>query len=131
MTPTPGDRYRGSVRNIARQAATRTERGITVSSHDWSIDTIVHALPSPTMRQQCLREVHLAPLDDLESVVDRWRDVATQWVNSEAPRVDAARAEFEATGSLSAEYEETAESADRFDAWRQQMQGLRQQRGAA
>ncbi|WP_406485973.1 hypothetical protein [Streptomyces phaeochromogenes] len=99
-------------------------------SGDWSIDTIVHALPSPDLRQQCLREVHLAPLGELESVVDRWRAIATEWVTTQAPRVDAARTAFE-TDSLPTEHEETEASAAQFDAWRQQMQGLRQQRGAA
>ncbi|MET7544008.1 hypothetical protein [Streptomyces sp. NPDC005507] len=102
-----------------------------MSGHDWSIDTIVHALPSPDMRQQALREVHLVPLDQLEEVVARWRAVAVRWVEVEAPRIEEARAQHEATGRLPAELEETAESADRFDAWRQQMKQLRQQHGAA
>lgn len=102
-----------------------------MSGHDWSIDTIVHALPSPDMRQQCLRECHLAPLGELETVVDKWRAEAARWVEVEAPRIETARAQYDATGTLPAEHEETPESAARFDAWRQHMQELRQQRGAA
>ncbi|MGW4390978.1 hypothetical protein [Streptomyces sp. NPDC004685] len=102
-----------------------------MSGYDWSIDTIVHALPSPDMRQQALREVHLAPLDQLQEVVARWRAVAVRWVEVETPRIEEARALHTATGRLPVEHEETAESADRFDAWRQQMEQLRQQRGAA
>ncbi|WP_276314583.1 hypothetical protein [Streptomyces sp. AcE210] len=40
-----------------------------MSGHDWSIDTIVHARPSPDMRQQALRIVHLAPVGQLDTVV--------------------------------------------------------------
>ncbi|MGW0538731.1 hypothetical protein [Streptomyces sp. NPDC003032] len=102
-----------------------------MSGHDWSIDTIVHALPSPDMRQQCLREVHLAPVDELPAVVDKWQAVASRWAEVEAPNIETARAEYEATGTLPAEHCETPESAARFDDWKQQMAKLRQQRGAA
>ncbi|MET7520707.1 hypothetical protein ABZS88_46930 [Streptomyces sp. NPDC005480] len=103
-----------------------------MSGHDWSIDTIVHALPSPDMRQQALRDIHLAPVDQLEQVIARWQAVAARWVQVEQPRIDEARTHFNASGSLPAEHEETAESADRFDAWRHDMEQLRQQqRGAA
>jgi len=99
-------------------------------SDEWSIDTIVHALPSPDLRQQALRDIHLAPVDQLTQVVDKWRAIAVHWVNNEAPRIENARATAEATGKLPAEYDETLEASDRFDAWRQQMQQLRQQRQA-
>ncbi|WP_329580079.1 hypothetical protein [Streptomyces sp. NBC_01361] len=103
-----------------------------MSGHDWSIDTIVHALPSPDMRQQALRDIHLAPVGQLEQVIAHWQNVAARWVQVEQPRIEEARAHYVATGNLPAEHEETAESADRFDAWRQQMEQLRQQqRGAA
>ncbi|MEU3341996.1 hypothetical protein [Streptomyces sp. NPDC006668] len=100
-------------------------------SSDWSIDTIVHALPVPELRQQALREIHLAPVDDLQTVVDRWRAIAAEWTLTTAPRVEEARAHVEATGELPAQYEETSESAAAFDSWRQQMEALRQERGAA
>ncbi|MFD5121283.1 hypothetical protein [Streptomyces sp. NPDC058385] len=74
-----------------------------MSGHDWSIDTIVHALPSPDMRQQALREVHLAPLDELQEVVARWRAVAVRWVEVETPRIEEARALHTATGRHFAE----------------------------
>lgn len=103
-----------------------------MSGHDWSIDTIVHALPSPDMRQQALRDIHLAPVGQVEQVIARWQAVAARWVQVEQPRIEEARAHHDATGRLPAEHEETAESADRFDAWRQQTKQLRQQqRGAA
>lgn len=101
-----------------------------MSGHDWSIDTIVHALPSPDLRQQCLREVHLAPLDELPVVVDKWRTIAVDWTRTQSPLIESARAHVEATGKLPAEHEETAESADRFDAWRTHMQQVRSERQA-
>jgi hypothetical protein len=100
-------------------------------SSDWSIDTIVHALPAPELRQQALREIHLAPVDDLQAVVDRWRAIAAEWTLTTAPRVEEARAHVEATGELPTQYEETPESAAAFDSWRQRMEALRQERGAA
>jgi hypothetical protein len=99
-------------------------------SDEWSIDTIAYALPSPDMRQQALREIHLAPVDQLTVVVDKWRAIAARWATQEAPRIENARAAVEATGKLPAEYDETPEASDQFDAWRQQMQELRQQRQA-
>jgi hypothetical protein len=99
-------------------------------STDWSIDTIVHALPSPDMRQQALRDIHLAPVDQLPAVVTKWRAVAVQWTTTHAPIIESARAAFEQTGKLPAEHHETAESADQFDAWRNQMEQLRRQRQA-
>ncbi|MFH8736822.1 hypothetical protein [Streptomyces sp. NPDC017964] len=103
-----------------------------MSGHNWSIDTIVHALPSPDMRQQALRDIHLAPVGQLEQVIARWQTVAARWVQVEQPRIEEARAQYEATGRLPAEHEETDEASDRFDAWRQTMKQLRQQqRGAA
>lgn len=102
-----------------------------MSSSDWSIDTIVHALPVPEMRQQALRDIHLAPVTELQAVVDRWRAVAAEWTLTAAPRIEEARAHVEATGDLPAQYEETPESVDGFDAWREQMASLRQGRGAA
>jgi hypothetical protein len=99
-------------------------------SADWTIDTIVHALPSPDLRQQALRDIHLAPVDQLTAVVDKWRAIAVRWVHDEAPRIQTAHAALEATGKLPAEYEETAESADRFDAWRNHMEQLRRDRQA-
>ncbi|MFE2737139.1 hypothetical protein [Streptomyces sp. NPDC059349] len=62
----------------------------------------------------------------------RWQNVAARWVQVEQPRIEEARAHYNVTGNLPAEHEETTESADRFAAWRQQMEQLRQQqRGAA
>lgn len=100
-------------------------------SSDWSIDTIVHALPVPELRQQALREIHLAPVGQLQAVVDRWRAVAAEWVLTTAPRIEEARAHVEATGELPSRYEETPESVAGFDNWREQMESLRQGRGAA
>ena len=100
-------------------------------SSDWSIDTIVHALPVPELRQQALREIHLAPVAELQNVVDRWRAIAAEWTLTTAPRIEEARAQIEATGELPPQYEETPESAARFDDWRHHMETLRQERGAA
>ena len=102
-------------------------------SADWTIDTIIHALPSPDMRQQALREIHLAPVDQLATVVEKWRTIAVCWVHQEARRIQTALTAAESTGKLPAEYEETAESAGGMDAWRNRMEQLRhnQQAGAA
>ncbi|MFJ2833580.1 hypothetical protein ACIPC1_39585 [Streptomyces sp. NPDC087263] len=100
-------------------------------SADWSIDTIVHALPVPELRQQALREIHLAPVDQLQDVVDRWRAIAAEWTQTTAPRIEEARAQLQATGDLPSQYEETPESVDAFESWRASMQASRQQRGAA
>ena len=95
-----------------------------------NIDTIVHALPTPELRQQALREIHLAPVDQLAAVVSKWRTTATRWVHEDAPRIQIARETLESTGKLPAEYEETAESVDRMGAWREQMEQLRRDRQA-
>ncbi|WP_199546366.1 hypothetical protein [Streptomyces sp. N35] len=100
-------------------------------SQDWSIDTIVHALPSPELRQKALRDIHLAPLDQLARVVAKWQTIGERWKTTEQPRIDAARAHLEEHNTLPDEYTETEESAQGFDAWKQQMEQLRQQRGAA
>ena len=96
-------------------------------SADWSIDTIVHTLPSPELRQQALRDIHLAPVGKLPAVVEKWRAVAVDWTTTHAPIIETARAAFEQTGKLPAEHQETADSADRLDAWRANMQQLRSQ----
>lgn len=96
-------------------------------SADWTIDTIVHALPSPNLRQQALREIHLAPVDELTAVVEKWRALAVDWTTNHAPVIESARAAFEQTGKLPADHQETGESADEFDAWRNQMEQIRSQ----
>jgi hypothetical protein len=108
-------------------------KGEPAVSADWSIDTIVHALPSPDMRQKALRDIHLAPVDQLAQVVEKWRAVAVHWTTTHAPVIETARAAFEQTGKLPPEHHETAEAADQFDAWRNQMEQHRrhQQAGAA
>lgn len=101
-------------------------------SGDWSIDRIIHALPSPAMRQQAMREIHLAALGRLEEVVAKWQAEAERWVTQEAPRIEEARAHIAATGHLPDDLEgETLESVETFDAWRQNLEHVRQQRGAA
>lgn len=99
-------------------------------SADWTIDTIIHALPSPDLRQQALRDIHLAPVDQLVKVVEKWRAIAAQWTYVERPRIEEALGAHEATGKLPVEHEETPESADQFDAWRHQMQQVRRERQA-
>lgn len=99
---------------------------------EWTIDAIVHALPSPELRQQALRDIHLAPEDELAAAVAKWRAVAVRWVAEEAPRIEAARTVLEQTGHAPAEYaEETEESRAAHDAWRARMRAARQERGAA
>ncbi|MDQ8707547.1 hypothetical protein RCO28_34515 [Streptomyces sp. LHD-70] len=102
-----------------------------MSGHDWTIDTIIHALPSPEMRQKALREVHLAPLHELDQIIAKWQRLAERWVTVDAPRIAEARAQLESAGTLPAEHQETLESAEQFDAWRDNMRALRRQSGAA
>ncbi|WP_329127182.1 hypothetical protein [Streptomyces sp. NBC_01465] len=101
------------------------------STHDWTIDTIVHALPSAELRQRCLREVHLAPLDQLEEVLTRWQALALQWSTVDAPNVDAARAYLEEHGDLPPAYRADATSQDAHQEWRTRLRATREQRGAA
>jgi hypothetical protein len=101
-------------------------------SADWTIDTIVHALPSPDMRQQALKEMHLAPEGELPDVVAKWRRTAEHWVTVQAPAIDEARAHFEQHGHAPAKYElETEDSRAAHQAWRARMTAARRERGAA
>jgi hypothetical protein len=103
-----------------------------VSGHNWSIDAIVHALPSPAMRQQCLRDVHLAPLDELQGVLDRWQAIAVHWIEVEAPKIEEARAHFNKHGEAPPQYEEeTEDSRTAHQAWRARMRQAQRDRGAA
>ncbi|MFK8851197.1 hypothetical protein [Streptomyces sp. Ac-502] len=54
----------------------------------WTIDSLAHALPAPELRQEFLREAHLATLDELPAVFARW--------GSLVERYDASRPEMEA-----------------------------------
>ncbi|MFE6758254.1 hypothetical protein ACFVDQ_32495 [Streptomyces sp. NPDC057684] len=110
----------------------RSGMGATVSGHDWSIDTIVHAQPSPDMRQQALREVHLAPVDQLETVVAKWQRIAERWVDIEAPKIEEAKAHFEKYGEAPAQFsDETKASQAAHLAWRERMREAARERGAA
>lgn len=103
----------------------------STTTNEWTIDTVVHALPTPDLRQQALRDIHLAPVDQLTKVVEKWRAIAIRWATEEAPRIETARAHYEATGKLPPEHDETTESVDQFKAWRTRTMQLRQQRAGA
>ncbi|MFF1358807.1 hypothetical protein [Streptomyces sp. NPDC058297] len=103
-----------------------------MSGHDWSIDEIIHALPSSELRAKARAEIDLARgWQQLQDVRARWEAVAEQWIAVEAPRIAEARAHYEATGTLPQEHEESPKADEQFDAWRARMNALRQQRGAA
>ncbi|MGV2914688.1 hypothetical protein [Streptomyces alfalfae] len=50
-----------------------------MSSGPWTIDTIAHALPLPDLRQNFLREAHLASIDELPHVCRKWADLVERY----------------------------------------------------
>ena len=78
-----------------------------MSETPWTIDTIAHALPHPTVRMRFLTEVNLAPVDQLQTVIDKWIDFVDRW-EAGRPRLEALRAyAAEHDGELPPEYEAT------------------------
>jgi hypothetical protein len=39
---------------------------------DWTPDSIAHALPTPDMRMEFLRQLNLTPIGELEALAQRW-----------------------------------------------------------
>lgn len=50
-----------------------------MSSQPWTIDTLAHALPTPELRQEFLREAYLAPVDQLPDTLTPWVRFAERW----------------------------------------------------
>ena len=73
-----------------------------VSSEQWTIDRIAHALPHSATRQTFLAEVNTVPLDQLPDVLERWVRVAEQWAETSV-RVEALRDDPHAMHALLAE----------------------------
>lgn len=59
-----------------------------MSSQPWTIDSLAHALPVPELRQEFLREAHLATLDELPAVFAKWGSLIEQHEASK-PEMDA------------------------------------------
>lgn len=77
-----------------------------MSDTPWTIDSIAHALPHPVTRMKFLGEINLAPVDQLQAVVDKWIAFVERW---EAGRDHAERLRdyFTEHGHLPPEYEAT------------------------
>lgn len=74
------------------------------SDQTWTIDSIAHALPHPELRQTFMRETHLAPIGQLQTVLDRWIRFVQDFENGR-PRVEALREHFNEHGQLPPENE--------------------------
>ncbi|MFD8142461.1 hypothetical protein [Streptomyces sp. NPDC059708] len=97
-----------------------------MSETPWSIDSIAHALPHPVTRQKFLTEVNLAPVDQLQAVIDKWVRFVTEWEAGRA-RNEQLRDYFKVHGHLPADYEATLiDVTDRIQA-----DAERARRGAA
>lgn len=59
-----------------------------MSAPKWTIDTLAHALPVPGLRQEFLREAHLATLDEMPAVFARWGSLV-QRHEAARPKLDA------------------------------------------
>jgi hypothetical protein len=104
---------------------------MTAQPHEpWTIDRVTHALPLPDLRQDFLREVHLAPVDDVPDVVARWVSLIEDYEKGR-PEVEAIRAYFLEHGELPPEHQPTPESDATFAAWESQMAEAQRTRGAA
>jgi hypothetical protein len=84
------------------------------------------------MRQQALREVHLAPVGQLDTVVAKWQKIAARRVEVEAPKIEEAKAHFDQHGEAPAQFsDETKDSQAAHVAWRERMREAARERGAA
>ena len=77
-----------------------------MSETRWTIDTIAHALPHPVTRQKFLTEINLAPVDQLQTVVDKWIAFVERW-NAGRDHAEKLRDYFTEHGHLPPEYEAT------------------------
>lgn len=97
-----------------------------MSETPWTIDSIGHAIPHPVTRQKFLTEINLAPVDQLEAVIDKWVRFVTEW-EAGRPRLEELRTYYTEHGHLPADYEATLiDVTDRI-----QTDAERARRGAA
>ena len=61
-----------------------------MSEQPWTIDSIAHALPHPAVRMQFLSEINLAPVDQLQGVIDKWITIVGDW-EAGRPRIETLR----------------------------------------
>lgn len=54
----------------------------------WTIDSLAHAIPAPELRQEFLREAHLATLEELPAIFTRWGALVGQH-EAARPELDA------------------------------------------
>lgn len=94
-------------------------------SEQWTIDSIAHALPHSTTRQQFWTELNRTPVDQLPDVLRRWIAVAQEWVDAE-PRIEALRQYYREHGRLPEDFEQST-----VDITEQVLQDGRRGRGAA
>ncbi|WP_037826644.1 hypothetical protein [Streptomyces sp. NRRL B-1347] len=97
-----------------------------MSSGQWTIDTLAHAIPVAELRQDFLREAHLATLDDLPAVFAKWADVVARHEAVRPALNDLLEYAKTHHGELPAEYRETPDSRN---AWQQWEQTMRQHQG--
>ncbi|MFD3516250.1 hypothetical protein [Streptomyces sp. NPDC058657] len=101
-----------------------------MSSQEWTIDGIAHALGVPEQRMQFLRDINLTPLPDLPTVIDRWvRHVSA--LEAAKPAIDTLRAQAAAGEDLPPALQHDDASADVLAGWRAQAREALQRRGAA
>lgn len=101
-----------------------------MSSQDWTIDGIAHALGVPEQRMQFLRDINLTPLQDLPQVLDRWVRHVTA-LEGAKPAIDRVRAAAAAGEDLPAALQPDEASQDVVEQWRADAREARQRRGAA
>ena len=77
-----------------------------MSEQSWTIDSIAHALPHPVTRQKFLAEINLAPVDQLQNVVDKWITFVERWAAGR-DHAERLRDYFTEHGHLPPEYEAT------------------------
>lgn len=77
-----------------------------MSETPWTIDSIAHALPHPVTRQKFLSEINLAPVDQLQAVIDKWVAFIDRWEASRA-HAERLRDYYTEHGHLPPEYEAT------------------------
>ncbi|MET8014729.1 hypothetical protein ABZU86_33585 [Streptomyces sp. NPDC005271] len=97
-----------------------------MSSENWTIDSIAHALPHPELRAAFMQETSFTDVTKLPGILAKWVDFIERF-EAERPRVEAVRDYYREHGQLPAEYEtESADGAALYQQWKGQ-----QQQGAA
>lgn len=90
-------------------------------SQQWTIDTLAHTLPASELRQRFWREINLAPVEELPSVLQRWVDFAERW-QADKPRLDAIQAYIREHGDVPPEYQPAEQDIADSDAFIAQLE---------